>query len=119
MLEGKEYIVPCMRDLDEAMAKGWDELRARHIADYQALYNRVSLDLGVFPFPDRTYGEELVPAGYYRALRITLGEGNGRNWWCVVYPSLCLPETADIDGTVEFYSSIFRWAIRMWEAIVQ
>lgn len=79
----------------------------------------VSLDLGVFPFPDRTYGGELVPAGDYRAVRITLGEGKGRNWWCVVYPSLCLPETADTDRPVEFYSSILRWAIRMWEAIVQ
>jgi len=79
----------------------------------------VSLDLGVFPFPDRTYDDELVPAGDYRALRITLGKGEGRNWWCVVYPSLCLPETADIDKPVEFYSSIYRWAVRIWEAIAK
>lgn len=79
----------------------------------------VSLELGVFPFPDRTYGEELVPAGDYRALRVTLGEGKGRNWWCVVYPSLCLPEAADTDKPIEFYSSIYRWALRMWEAIAK
>ena len=79
----------------------------------------VSLETGVFPFPDRTYGNELVPAGDYRALRITLGRGEGRNWWCVVYPSLCLPEDADIDKPVEFYSSICRWAVRIWEAITQ
>ena len=63
VLEGKEYIVPCMRDLDEAMARGWDELRARHIADYQALYNRVSLDLGggeekYLPTDERLYNKE-------------------------------------------------------------
>ena len=79
----------------------------------------VSLELGVFPFPDRTYAEELVPAGDYRAVRITLGEGEGRNWWCVVYPSLCLPEQADTDRTVEFYSSIYRWTIRLWEAMTK
>lgn len=90
---------------------------ARKSAERCGFDGPVSMELGVFPFPDRTYGEELVPAGDYRAVRITLGEGEGRNWWCVVYPSLCLPETADVDRPVEFYSSIFRWAVRMWEAI--
>lgn len=78
----------------------------------------LSVDLGTYSFPDRTYGEETVPAGLYRAVRITLGEGAGRNWWCVVYPSLCLPEQADVDRPVEFYSSILRWATRLWEVIV-
>ena len=77
----------------------------------------VSLEMGVFPFPDRTYAGELVPAGEYRAVRIVLGEGSGRNWWCVVYPSLCLPEEADADKPLEFYSSIWRWALRLWEVI--
>lgn len=79
----------------------------------------VRAELGISDFPDRTYGVELIPAGEYRAVRITLGDGDGRNWWCVVYPSLCLPETADTDKPVEFYSSIWRWAVRMWEAITQ
>lgn len=79
----------------------------------------VRTELGVSDFPDRTYGGELIPAGEYRAVRITLGSGEGRNWWCVVYPSLCLPETADTDKPVEFYSSIWRWAVRMWEAITR
>ena len=90
---------------------------ARKSAERCGFDGPVFMELGVFPFPDRTYGEELVPAGDYRAVRITLGEGKGRNWWCVVYPSLCLPETADIDKPVEFYSSIYRWVIRVWEAI--
>ncbi len=77
----------------------------------------VCAELDVFPFPDRQYGGELYPAGEYRAVRITLGEGKGRNWWCVVYPSLCLPEEADTDAPVEFYSSILRWILRTWEAI--
>lgn len=40
-------------------------------------------------FDTRAYGEITLPAGFYSALKITLGEGEGQNWWCVLYPSLC------------------------------
>ena len=42
-------------------------------------------------FPRRDYGSFSLPAGEYRALRITLGAGRGHNWWCVAFPALCLP----------------------------
>lgn len=45
-------------------------------------------------FPVRVYDTFSLPAGVYDALRITIGAGQGRNWWCVVFPSLCVPETA-------------------------
>lgn len=46
-------------------------------------------------FPTRVYGTFSLPAGVYPSLRVTLGEGNGHNWWCVIFPSLCTPATAD------------------------
>ena len=46
--------------------------------------------LGVSDFPDRTYGGVLFPAGDYDALQIVLGEGAGHNWWCVLFPPLCV-----------------------------
>lgn len=46
--------------------------------------------LGVSPFPDRTYNGTLFPAGLYDALQIVLGEGAGHNWWCVLFPPLCI-----------------------------
>ena len=46
--------------------------------------------LGVSPFPDRTYNGTLFPAGPYDALQIVLGEGAGHNWWCVLFPPLCI-----------------------------
>ena len=56
----------------------------------------VRAEVGVFEFPDRVYGALFVPAGEYRALRVTVGAGEGHNWWCVLYPSLCvLNETED------------------------
>ena len=51
----------------------------------------VCLRLEEAEFPARDYGEFRLPAGRYRTLRVTLGEGAGKNWWCVVFPSLCLP----------------------------
>ena len=43
-------------------------------------------------FPERTYGECTFPAGWYKALRICLGEAQGKNWWCVLYPKLCFSD---------------------------
>ena len=56
------------------------------------------VEFGAFAFPEKTYRGVVYPAGTYRALRVTLGEGRGRNWWCVLYPPLCLedPEEAPV-----------------------
>lgn len=55
----------------------------------------VTADVGVFTLPEKQYGSVLLPTGEYRALRITLGVGHGQNWWCVLYPSLCLAVADD------------------------
>ncbi len=44
---------------------------------------------GRFYFPRKAYANLTLPAGTYNALRITIGEGGGANWWCVMYPPLC------------------------------
>lgn len=46
-------------------------------------------------FDTRYYDTFTLPAGVYEALRITIGEGQGQNWWCVVFPTLCVPATSD------------------------
>ena len=46
--------------------------------------------LGVSDFPDRAYGDTFFPAGPYDALQIVLGDGAGHNWWCVLFPPLCI-----------------------------
>jgi len=51
--------------------------------------------LAVEEFTTRVYDTFTLPAGVYDALRITIGEGEGKNWWCVVFPGLCLPATAE------------------------
>ncbi|MDO4941831.1 MAG: stage II sporulation protein R [Lachnospiraceae bacterium] len=47
-------------------------------------------------FPMRKYGQTIVPAGIYEALRIDLGKAAGRNWWCVLYPGLCLIDSEHV-----------------------
>ncbi len=46
-------------------------------------------------FDTREYDTFSLPAGIYEALRIVIGEGEGHNWWCVVFPTLCVPATTE------------------------
>lgn len=53
-------------------------------------------------FPPCTYAGFTLPAGEYRALRVVIGKGEGHNWWCVLFPGLCLPcgGAAELDETL-------------------
>lgn len=50
-------------------------------------------------FPTREYEGFTLPAGKYLALRVVLGRGDGRNWWCVVFPPLCAAASAEVPET--------------------
>ena len=54
-----------------------------------------TVSLQVEEFAARVYDTFSLPAGLYDSLRITIGEGEGRNWWCVTFPSLCMPATTE------------------------
>lgn len=96
VLERAQRLLARCTDADEA----WRVLGA-HLTDlWNAAAARLeslgcdlslSVQAGVFTFPDRDYGSVTLPAGDYRALRVIIGSGQGRNWWCVLYPNLCLP----------------------------
>ncbi len=49
----------------------------------------VTIEFGNFSFPTKDYGDISLPAGYYDALRVKIGEAKGQNWWCVMFPPLC------------------------------
>ena len=49
----------------------------------------VTASLEQTTFPVKTYGNYTFPSGEYEALRVVIGEGNGHNWWCVMYPNMC------------------------------
>ena len=54
-----------------------------------------TVSLQVEEFATRVYDTFSLPAGLYDSLRITIGEGEGRNWWCVTFPTLCIPATTE------------------------
>ena len=49
----------------------------------------VNINIGNFEFPTKDYGNISLPAGFYDALRVEIGEAKGQNWWCVMFPPLC------------------------------
>ena len=64
------------------------------VNDYQVPFQ---INYGNNYFPSKTYKGILYPAGNYESLVITLGEGAGNNFWCVLFPPLCLIENSDSD----------------------
>ncbi len=73
-------------------------------------------------FPTRKYGSTVFPAGEYEALRIIIGEGKGQNWWCVMFPPMCLPaasekeELSDVldEKELEIVTEPNKYRVRLW-----
>ena len=55
----------------------------------------VEVVLGKEKYPTREYESFCFPSGEYLSLQVRIGEAKGKNWWCVVFPTLCLPATGD------------------------
>ena len=54
----------------------------------------VTAELTTDYFPVKSYGDVTLPAGEYEAFRIKIGEAEGKNWWCILYPPLCFVDTS-------------------------
>ena len=94
----------------------------------------VRAELAMTEFPMKEYDGFALPAGEYLALRVVIGEGAGRNWWCVVYPPLCTAVCTDLEQAAvqagmdeedmkliteqEGYVLKFR-AVELWERLRQ
>jgi stage II sporulation protein R len=55
----------------------------------------VEVYVGECDFPTKSYGNLVFPSGKYQAVRVVIGEGQGKNWWCVLFPPLCLVSSTD------------------------
>lgn len=64
---------------------------AKSVIEEEGYDYDVTLEITDEKFPTRTYDHVTLPAGTYRAVKIVIGEGEGHNWWCVMFPALCLP----------------------------
>ena len=83
--------------LSAALPEIEDAARARIAAEGGK--QTVTAELRPTVFPTREYEDFTLPAGEYLALRVVLGEGEGHNWWCVVFPPLCAETTSSLTQT--------------------
>lgn len=95
-------------------------LAARRVLKENGCDSDVAVSVCEDSFPTKTYGRYTLPAGRYTAVKVTIGEGRGRNWWCVMFPPLCLPaaenkvELDDVLGAqgIDVVTSKTRYEVR-------
>ena len=98
------YLEPRLEGADDAaearelISAELDGIKAA--AETAAEGREVSVTLSREYYPTRDYGSFALPAGSYESLRVVLGEGEGHNWWCVVFPPLCL-SAAEAENALE------------------
>ena len=81
--EAEKILVPHIKELEKVAL----ETIKNEGFDY-----KVKITVGEEYFKTRTYDDSVtLPAGYYTAVKVVIGEGQGQNWWCVMFPPMCLP----------------------------
>lgn len=100
ILKSGESIFSGVENAKEAERKilaGSDELLkvAETVIKEEGYDYDVSFEITDDSFPTRTYGDITLPSGEYRAVRLVIGEGKGKNWWCIMFPALCLPGASE------------------------
>lgn len=93
-----------VNNAEEKIAENKDKLIRE--AERVVRENGFDYDVDVFVtdeyFSTRSYGEVTLPAGKYTAVKVTIGESAGHNWWCVMFPPMCLP-AADGENEIDLY----------------
>ncbi|WP_018750044.1 stage II sporulation protein R [Paenibacillus sanguinis] len=77
------------------------------------------VELGTVPFPTKMYGGAVYPAGDYEALRVTLGQGEGANWWCVLFPPLCFIDAGSGDALAQKDSKVVQASANAPAGVIQ
>lgn len=100
VLEEAKVILPegsSVREAEQILSNNLERLAAAGAAvvEREGYDYPVSAGLEDSWFPTKEYEDFALPAGQYRALRIIIGEGEGQNWWCVVFPPLCLASVSE------------------------
>lgn len=86
-------------ELQYNLARIEEQLRC-YAATLQGYSPPIAVSLVQEEFPLRAYGRNIFPPGKYTALKVVIGAGQGDNWWCLLFPALCLP-LAEADDSIE------------------
>jgi stage II sporulation protein R len=74
------------------------EDEARVILREEGSRDEVKAYYGIYDFPTKYYGDFSLAAGSYEAIKLVIGEGQGANWWCVLFPPLCFVDGQSKEG---------------------
>ncbi|MGR6837201.1 stage II sporulation protein R [Syntrophomonas erecta] len=106
-IEVKDAVIAMMKedfsgidDLDQARQTAADKVPdikqvAEEVVDKKGFTYPVKVSVGEYEFPTKSYGNFVLPQGDYQAVKVIIGEGQGRNWWCVLFPPLCMVSSSD------------------------
>lgn len=83
--ETKAYIIENLDKIEE---------KAAEVIKTEGYTYDVKAELAYSDFPTKAYGDIKLPCGEYEALRILIGNAQGQNWWCVMFPPLCFVDAA-------------------------
>ena len=110
MLKGGESITEAKESVEQLLPEIEGDARV-WIGELGYNYD-VKASLSVEWYETRQYEDFTLPAGYYSSLRIIIGEGKGQNWWCVMYPPLCMEMASESaprdDGVIDYSKEEIR-----------
>ena len=111
ILAESEVLLEDCQTRDEAIAAVREHLPELEAAARQTMlandcHDSVHAELGEEVYPTRNYESFCFPSGNYLSLRIVIGEGEGQNWWCVLYPPMCLSAASAKDAQEDAYISV-------------
>lgn len=91
-LKSKEQALKTVEENKKKMEELAREELEKNGFDYD-----VKIDIGLEDYPTRNYEDFSLPSGTYTSVRVLLGDGEGENWWCVLYPPLCTASAIKYD----------------------
>jgi stage II sporulation protein R len=99
-LEVRNEILKAVKDIDIKNSSEFlstaQNTANRYLNENNISYRAKALK-GKFHFPQKTYNNITLPSGEYNGIRIILGEGKGENWWCIMYPPLCVTQSGELN----------------------
>ena len=86
-----------IEESEEIIKTNYSELEkiSKEIIDDSGYDYEVSVNLEYSKFPTKQYSSVVLPSGEYKALRVVIGDGEGKNWWCVMFPPLCFVDESN------------------------
>ena len=112
-----DALIPVLAEIEtfeeakEVMSQNFDFIEgvANQVLTENGFYYGCKASINNEYFPTRVYGDLTLEEGYYDALILKLGSGEGDNWWCLVYPAFCFTNSQNFDNVV--------YISKIWEII--